>query len=361
MQVRGLVKTYGAHRAVDGIDLDVGRARSSPCSDRTAPARPRRSRSWRATGGGPRATSGCSARTPPRPTGPGGRGSVSSCSPPATPASSRSASSSTTSPASAPPARPGGGHRRCRADREGRRPRRLAVGWPAAPARRRPRHRRQPRAALPRRAHHRLRPPGPPLVLGPARVAAPEGTTIMLTTHYLDEAEHLADRVGVIARGRLVDVAAAERLGGAERGRPLVRWREGGSVRAAAPTTHRAGAVARRPPRRRGAGAGGPAAPARGRLPVDDRGRRRLSQQAPGRRRGGHIVTTANGAVAKPRSVPALRSPEPTSSCWSSSGSARRWSSSSPSRSDAADLLVGLRHVPTSPRRGPASRPRSTT
>jgi ABC-2 type transport system ATP-binding protein len=30
------------------------------------------------------------------------------------------------------------------------------------------------------------------------------GTTVMLTTHYLDEAEHLADRVGVMARGRLI-------------------------------------------------------------------------------------------------------------------------------------------------------------
>jgi ABC-2 type transport system ATP-binding protein len=30
------------------------------------------------------------------------------------------------------------------------------------------------------------------------------GTTVLLTTHYLDEAEHLADRVGVLSRGRLV-------------------------------------------------------------------------------------------------------------------------------------------------------------
>lgn len=30
------------------------------------------------------------------------------------------------------------------------------------------------------------------------------GTTVLLTTHYLDEAEHLADRVGVLADGRLV-------------------------------------------------------------------------------------------------------------------------------------------------------------
>ena len=30
------------------------------------------------------------------------------------------------------------------------------------------------------------------------------GTTVLLTTHYLDEAEHLADRVGVLTNGRLV-------------------------------------------------------------------------------------------------------------------------------------------------------------
>ena len=30
------------------------------------------------------------------------------------------------------------------------------------------------------------------------------GATVLLTTHYLDEAEHLADRVGVLTRGRLV-------------------------------------------------------------------------------------------------------------------------------------------------------------
>ena len=30
------------------------------------------------------------------------------------------------------------------------------------------------------------------------------GTTVLLTTHYLDEAEHLADRVGVLANGRMV-------------------------------------------------------------------------------------------------------------------------------------------------------------
>ncbi|SDF24782.1 ABC-2 type transport system ATP-binding protein [Blastococcus aurantiacus] len=57
------------------------------------------------------------------------------------------------------------------------------------------------------------------------------GTTILLTTHYLDEAAHLADRVGVIDAGRLVDVAPPDRMGGERRRRSTVRWREGDVVR----------------------------------------------------------------------------------------------------------------------------------
>ena len=53
-----------------------------------------------------------------------------------------------------------------------------------------------------------------------------EGTTILLTTHYLDEAAQLGDRAGVIVGGRLVDVAAIDELGGAEARIPLVRWRD---------------------------------------------------------------------------------------------------------------------------------------
>ena len=41
-----------------------------------------------------------------------------------------------------------------------------------------------------------------------------EGTTIMLTTHYLEEAEVLADRVAVIARGRVIACDVPSRLGG---------------------------------------------------------------------------------------------------------------------------------------------------
>ena len=50
------------------------------------------------------------------------------------------------------------------------------------------------------------------------------GTTILLTTHYLDEAEQLADRVGVIAAGRMLDVAPPDRLGGRDRVPATVSW-----------------------------------------------------------------------------------------------------------------------------------------
>lgn len=53
-----------------------------------------------------------------------------------------------------------------------------------------------------------------------------EGTTILLTTHYLDEAAQLGDRAGVIVGGELVDVAPIHELGGAEARVPLVKWRD---------------------------------------------------------------------------------------------------------------------------------------
>ncbi|SEF24296.1 ABC-2 type transport system ATP-binding protein [Amycolatopsis pretoriensis] len=51
-----------------------------------------------------------------------------------------------------------------------------------------------------------------------------EGTTILLTTHYLDEAEHLADRVGVLSKGGLVDVDTPARLGGRHLLKAIVSW-----------------------------------------------------------------------------------------------------------------------------------------
>lgn len=58
-----------------------------------------------------------------------------------------------------------------------------------------------------------------------------EGTTILLTTHYLDEAAQLADRIGVIIGGRMADIGGVDEIGGADARVPIVRWREGGVVR----------------------------------------------------------------------------------------------------------------------------------
>ncbi|MFB7735470.1 ABC transporter ATP-binding protein [Streptomyces sp. NPDC056112] len=44
------------------------------------------------------------------------------------------------------------------------------------------------------------------------RTLAQEGTTILLTTHYLEEAEALADRLAVVARGRIVAEGTSREL-----------------------------------------------------------------------------------------------------------------------------------------------------
>lgn len=58
-----------------------------------------------------------------------------------------------------------------------------------------------------------------------------EGTTILLTTHYLDEAAQLADRVAVIADGRLQALGPVDTFGGTEARVPVVRWYEDGVQR----------------------------------------------------------------------------------------------------------------------------------
>ena len=56
------------------------------------------------------------------------------------------------------------------------------------------------------------------------RDLAGAGTTIVLTTHYLDEAEALADRVGVIAGGKLMEIGTPANLGGRNTAQATVRW-----------------------------------------------------------------------------------------------------------------------------------------
>ncbi|MFF3441508.1 ABC transporter ATP-binding protein [Streptosporangium sp. NPDC002721] len=53
---------------------------------------------------------------------------------------------------------------------------------------------------------------------------ADEGTTIVLTTHYLDEAEALASRVGVIAGGRVVAIGEPATLAGRAEADATVSW-----------------------------------------------------------------------------------------------------------------------------------------
>ena len=55
-----------------------------------------------------------------------------------------------------------------------------------------------------------------------------EGTTILLTTHYLDEAEALADRLAVISNGKIIEVATPKTLGNRDSAKAIVTWLENG-------------------------------------------------------------------------------------------------------------------------------------
>ena len=56
------------------------------------------------------------------------------------------------------------------------------------------------------------------------RTLADEGTTVLLSSHYMDEVEALAQRVIVISKGRIVASGAPASLGGRDRGRALIRF-----------------------------------------------------------------------------------------------------------------------------------------
>jgi ABC-2 type transport system ATP-binding protein len=58
-----------------------------------------------------------------------------------------------------------------------------------------------------------------------------EGATILLTTHYLDEAEALADRVAVINRGKIIEISTPALLGGRATSLATVSWRDGNELR----------------------------------------------------------------------------------------------------------------------------------
>ncbi|MDX6334751.1 MAG: type transport system ATP-binding protein [Streptosporangiaceae bacterium] len=66
---------------------------------------------------------------------------------------------------------------------------------------------------------------------GLIRQLAAGGTTILLSTHYLDEAEALAGRVAVLAAGRIVASGPPAALAGRDTAAATVSWQEDGVAR----------------------------------------------------------------------------------------------------------------------------------
>ncbi len=113
-------------------------------------------------------------------------------------------------------------------EQQGRHPLAQALRRPAAPARRRHGAGRRSRPALPRRADHRLRPDRAAPGLGAIAGLRDLGKTIFLTTHYMDEAQRLADRVTIIAAGEIVARGTPEDLGDRENRPATISYRRDG-------------------------------------------------------------------------------------------------------------------------------------
>ena len=61
---------------------------------------------------------------------------------------------------------------------------------------------------------------------GVVRNLAARGLTVVLTTHYLQEAEALADRLAVLVAGRVVAEGTVDTLGGRDRDLAVLTWRD---------------------------------------------------------------------------------------------------------------------------------------
>ena len=88
-----------------------------------------------------------------------------------------------------------------------------AVGRAEAAARAGVRAGRRARPAVPRRTDHRARSAvAPPAVGSGSPRSATRGGTVLLTTHYMDEAEILCDRVAIVDHGRVIALGTPQEL-----------------------------------------------------------------------------------------------------------------------------------------------------
>ena len=145
------------------------------------------------------------------------------------------------------------------------------------------------------------------------RLLADDGTTILLTTHYLEEAAALADRVAVIAGGRVVAVDSPARLTAHANSAATVRWMEGDrAARGADRPSDRTDQAALERRGRTGSADGHPA-DARRRVSAPDRARRdgdrvrgaRLRAQTPRGRRGSALPSPLR--IGLSRVIPELK------------------------------------------------------
>ena len=196
------------------------------------------------------------------------------------------------------------------------------------------------------------RPAAPPGMI--SRTCAGSGKTIVLTTHYMDEAQSLADRVAVIDGGVIVAEGTPDTIGGRAQAAARIRfhlppgvtvgraardrWRWPTARSSCTPTSphraphaHRLGVGARRPP----GGADGRSAQPRGRLPrADQRGGRGVSTGVGGCR--STSCATSRRATGATRPAPG----SPSSSRSSSSSSSPRSTRAAPSTSSGASTTT---------------------
>ncbi len=71
---------------------------------------------------------------------------------------------------------------------------------------------RRTRPALSRRAHYRPRPAITPPTLGHHPRPRQSGRSVLLTTHYMDEAERLCDRIVIVDQGRVIALGTPREL-----------------------------------------------------------------------------------------------------------------------------------------------------